>query len=176
MAPNSADSAPPPALFTASIQLTGGVSVDLCLLSILSSCSMLCPSCAFLCVCHTAWHVESLVPLPGIEPAPLTLGAWSPNQWTTREVPSCVLISLSSTHPFSSSPCPAVSLCLHVSLSSGFSFFLFPSPVLFSLQLSFSVSPHCKRNVSLHCFSQFSCLRIISLFPHILAHFPSFLS
>ena len=29
-----------------------------------------------------------LVPGPGIEPAPPALEAWSPNHWTTREVPA----------------------------------------------------------------------------------------
>ena len=36
--------------------------------------------------CSIAWEI--LVPWPGIETVPSAVGAWSPNQWTTREVPS----------------------------------------------------------------------------------------
>ena len=35
---------------------------------------------------HTAWHVGSLVPWPGIEPKPPALGIRSLNHWTIREV------------------------------------------------------------------------------------------
>ena len=42
------------------------------------------------------WPREILVPWPGIEPGPLALKAWSPNQWTTREFPinsfGCLLL------------------------------------------------------------------------------------
>ena len=34
---------------------------------------------------HVACRI--LVPRPGIEPRPLVLETWSPNHWTTREVP-----------------------------------------------------------------------------------------
>ena len=30
-----------------------------------------------------------LVPWPGMEPSPPAMAAWSPNHWTTREVPIC---------------------------------------------------------------------------------------
>ena len=34
----------------------------------------------------------SLVPLPGIEPGPSAVKAWSPNHWTAREFPRiCIL-------------------------------------------------------------------------------------
>ena len=110
LARDSADSALPPLYSLLPSSLLVASRVDLCLLSILSSCSMPCPSCVFF-VCVTLlgmWNLSS--------PVPLTLGAWSPNHWTTREVPSCVLISLSSTCPLSSSPCPA--RALSVSMSS----------------------------------------------------------
>ena len=110
LARDSADSALPPLYSLLPSNLLVASRVDLCLLSILSSCSMPCPSCVFF-VCVTLlgmWNLSS--------PVPLTLGAWSPNHWTTREVPSCVLISLSSTCPLSSSPCPA--RALSVSMSS----------------------------------------------------------
>ena len=35
---------------------------------------------------HTACGI--LIPWPGIEPGPLAVNAWSPNHWTTRELPS----------------------------------------------------------------------------------------
>ena len=38
---------------------------------------------------HVACRI--LVPQPGIEPMPPAMEAWSPNHWTAREVPRCVL-------------------------------------------------------------------------------------
>ena len=35
---------------------------------------------------HTACGI--LIPQPGVEPEPLAVTAWSPNQWTTREFPN----------------------------------------------------------------------------------------
>ena len=106
-----------------------------------------------------------LVPLPGIEPAPLTLGVWSPNHWTTREVPSCVLISLSSTCPLSSSTCPALSLSVSMSpclLSSpSFSFLVLSSSPYNSSSLFLSiVSPN-----SLVFISSFCSLIFWPIFP-----------
>ena len=46
--------------------------------------------CLFLvaaCKLLVAACMRNLVPRPGIEPAPLALGAWSLTHWTTREVP-----------------------------------------------------------------------------------------
>ena len=47
--------------------------------------------------------MRDLVPQPGIKPRPPALGAWSPNHWTTREVPHPglirALIPLWETHP-----------------------------------------------------------------------------
>ena len=34
-----------------------------------------------------------LVPLPGVEPGPLAVKVWSPNHWTTRELPVFLLES-----------------------------------------------------------------------------------
>ena len=54
----------------------------------------------FLCLCyffdHTMQDVRAcgiLVPRPGIQPRPSALGAQSLNRWTTREVPSPVLLT-----------------------------------------------------------------------------------
>ena len=35
-----------------------------------------------------------LVPRPGIKPIPPALGAWSPNHWTTREVPMKYILKI----------------------------------------------------------------------------------
>ena len=43
--------------------------------------------------------VWNLVPLPGIEPGPPVLGAWSLNHWTTREVPPLAFL-YNSFHNF----------------------------------------------------------------------------
>ena len=39
--------------------------------------------------CHVACRI--LVSLPGIEPGPSAVKAWSPNHWTTREFPKSIL-------------------------------------------------------------------------------------
>ena len=41
----------------------------------------------FIWLCHVACGI--LFPWPGIEPVPPTVGVWSPNNLTTREVPHC---------------------------------------------------------------------------------------
>ena len=33
-----------------------------------------------------------LVPQPGIKPTPPAVEVWSPNHWTTRQVPVCVIL------------------------------------------------------------------------------------
>ena len=41
----------------------------------------------YLNVCGLSCSMWDLVPWPGIEPRPPTLGAWSLSHWTTMEVP-----------------------------------------------------------------------------------------
>ena len=36
---------------------------------------------------HAKWHAGPQFPEPGIEPMPPTVEAWSPNHWTSKEIP-----------------------------------------------------------------------------------------
>ena len=37
-----------------------------------------------------SWGMGDLVPSPGIELRPSEMGAWSPSQWTTRNIPMAI--------------------------------------------------------------------------------------
>ena len=46
----------------------------------------------FLWLCHESWRI--LVLQPGIEPRPLAMKLWNPNQWTAREFPQMFVLSI----------------------------------------------------------------------------------
>ena len=46
----------------------------------------------FLAAPGLSFSMQDLVPWPGIKPRPPALGAWSLNNWTTREVPQFLTI------------------------------------------------------------------------------------
>ena len=68
-------------------------------------------------------HLAYLVLQPGIEPGPLAVRAWSPNQWIAREFPQCVFWFMlyqtqphqfsSPIHTFSNVPLASHTRCYH---------------------------------------------------------------
>ena len=71
-----------------------------------------------------------LVPWPGTEPGPPSLGAWSLNHWTTREVPVLTIFKVSNLVVFST----FTKLCSH---------HLYPVSELFITQNKIPVPNYC---------------------------------
>ena len=76
--------------------------------------------CLFICIfIHSCVHLAAargiLVPWPGIEPSPPAVEAWSLNHWTTREVPTPHIYTVSKVLTFPE--CHIVGITQYVAFS-----------------------------------------------------------